>query len=683
MRKGKRTTPGIQAWLFALAVPAVALFMLFSLLPYGKMVARWPMGIGKPEVMAYQQLFDHRPGQHVEGHAEQLALTEEAAGKWKLTAGEDAAMATASPLTTGDEAMRGTAAIALDFQAASPFRGMTGLALVPADLRSLEALYAHAVADSLDITSPGITLVQLARNDGSPGPYLMQERYTPGRILQHAPVATALLAEDGTVPKAEGAGTMAGDTIRSAAGPLVRSDRFDTATTAALGLLACVEQRTDLLDGGAGALYDRVTGRVDPLYRMSYGMSGASKQGVLPTIFRQALSSARTEERINRLAARFHADSAAWAARFLSIDSAAVPVLAKGRNIGLVQAEVDHTREQFMQRLFHPSPAHFIGAPVAVPAQPTITLDPWLVQFRTQPDTLRFVRGKYSIDHDLVLPHGMAVVLERGARWFMAPGVSVVINGELHARGTDLNPVFIRPQNDAAPFGSIAVNGTGATRVRIRGLRISGGSDLWADGVRHGGMLSFLRAEVRMDKCSIGESYGDAAVSVRRGSLAMSDCYLAGAGHSFLDLAEVSGSVERCAFAQPGGSASAKGRSGAGLLSSTVLLRQCSFTELPFAAVRAGRASKVMVTAGQFTGNATAIEATDGSSVYVDGCDFTGNGKVYVLRREHLVLGGSTLTAHANTMAGNGTEQEVDAASKVETVPVLDPKVWRIFNARP
>lgn len=682
MRKGKRTTPGVQAWLFALAIPAVALFMLFSLMPYGKMVARWPLGIGKPEVMAYQQLFDHRPGQHVEGHAEQLTLTEEAAGKWRLAADEDAAIATATPLAQTEEVPGNHAGLALDFNAASPFRGSTGLALVPADLRSLITLYAHAVADSLAITSPVVSLVQLAMNDGKAGPYLMQERYDAGRILRDAPVATALLDEDGTVPKVE-AGTIAGDTIRSAAGPLVRSERFDTSTTAALGLLACVEQRTDLLAGQAGALYDRVTGRVDPLYRMRYGNSGAPKEGALATVFRQALSNARTEQRINRLAARFHADSAAWAARFLAIDSAAVPVLAKGRNIGLVQAEVDHTREQFMQRLFHPSPANFIGEPIAVPPKPPVTLDPWLVQFRTQPDTLRFVRGKYDIDHDLVVPQGMAVVLERGARWFMAPGVSVVINGELHVRGTDLNPVFIRPQDDAAPFGSIAVNGTGATRVRIRGLRISGGSDLWADGVRHGGMLSFLRAEVCMDKCSIGETYGDASVCVRRGTLAMNECYLAGAAHSFLDLAEVSGSVEHCGFFQPATSANAERRSGARLLSSTVLLQQCSFTELPFAAVRAGRASKVMLSAGQFTGNATAIEATDGSAVYVDACDFTGNGKVYVLRREHEVFEGSSLTAHANTMAGNGTEQEVDAACKIETVTALEPKVWRMFNAKP
>ena len=80
----------MQAWLFGLAVPAVALFMLFSLLPYDRMVGHWPWGIGKEEVMAFQHLFDRRPGQHVEGHAEVFTLTEQGpAGKVMLSAGKD------------------------------------------------------------------------------------------------------------------------------------------------------------------------------------------------------------------------------------------------------------------------------------------------------------------------------------------------------------------------------------------------------------------------------------------------------------------------------------------------------------------------------------------------------------------------------------------------------------------
>ena len=682
MRKGKRNRPSIQAWLFALAIPAVALFMVFSLMPYDRMVSTWPWGIGQGEVMAYQNLFDRRPGQHVEGNAEVYTLVASGQGQFILKVDEEEAPATQVDLSVNGSTKTTAGSFMLEIPEDRTFRGATALAFVPADLHSLEALYAQAVADSLDIEAPSTTLVQLERDGKAAGPYLVQERITPQYVMKHALVAMALVGEDGTVTADDGSTKAAGDTIGTiASGSLMASERFDTTATAALGLLACAEQRTDLLDGDAGAIYDRVTRAITPLYRMRLGKSEGEWEGEVSAAFRAALSTDLAQQRMAQLAERLRTDSAAWAARFLAIDSAAVPVLAKGRNIGLVQAEVDRTRERFIQRLFHPSTASFIGPPTEAPQQPTITLDPWLAQFRTNPDTIRFVRGKYDIDHDLVLPEGVAVVLERGARWFMAPGVSVVVNGELHMRGTDLNPVFIRPQVDGQSWGSIAVNGNGKTRVRLRGLRISGGSDLWAHGVRHGGMLSFIRADVRMDHCNIAETYGAAAVSIRRGTFAMADCYLAGSKNDFVNLVEVNGSVERTGFGEPYRGGDATDRTALGMRASQILVRGCTFASLPFTALRASRSSEVLVMASRFSGNATAIMAMDGSAVYVDGSDFTGNSKVFVLRRDQPVLGGATLKLYANTFTGNGTEREVDAASTVETGTAVDPKLLQAFQA--
>lgn len=681
MRKTKRSGTNIQAWLFGLAVPAVALFMLFSLLPYNRMVEHWPWGIGKQEVMAYQHLFDRRPGQHVEGHAEVYTLTGGDQGKATLGAGKDEATTTISSLVLNAGGTAVTGGMALDFPEERPFRGATAMVLVPADLRSLEALYAQAVADSLDILAPRTALVQVERDGKKAGPFLAQERITPDYVLKNQPLAITLVAQNGTVAPDGRPTTAVGDTVGNALKQPLRAERFDTSATAALGLLAFAEKRPDLLNGDAGALYDRVSGRVLPLYRMRFGTDTARSEGPLPAAFRSALATGKNQARINRLADHLRGDSAAWAARFLAIDSAAVPVLANGRNIGLVQAEVDHTREQFMQRLFHPSTVGLLGAPTTLDVAAAIPLDPWLKAFHTDPDTIRFVRGKYEIDHDIMLPKGMAVVLERGTRWFIAPGVSVVVNGELHMRGTDLNPVFIRPMDDAQPFGSIAVNGSDATRVRIRGLRISGGSDLLLDGIRHGGMLSFISADVRMDHCSIGVTFGDASISQRRGTMAISDCYIAGAAHGYLDLAEVSGSVERCAFSQPAGSGDGMARTGLALRSSHMLVRGCTFADLPFVALGAGRASETLVTGCQFTNNATAMRGSDGAKLDVDACTFIGNQKVFVLHRDKVVLGGAALTLYTNTFIGNTTAQEVDAASSVKSGTVVDPKLLRSFQA--
>jgi hypothetical protein len=49
MRKGKRANIQPTAWLFALAIPAALLFVVFSLMPYGTMVKQWPLSIGSPK----------------------------------------------------------------------------------------------------------------------------------------------------------------------------------------------------------------------------------------------------------------------------------------------------------------------------------------------------------------------------------------------------------------------------------------------------------------------------------------------------------------------------------------------------------------------------------------------------------------------------------------------------------
>ncbi len=668
MRKGKRSGTTAQAWLFALAIPGALLFMLFSLLPYDRMVRDWPFGIMQDEVMAFQEIFDHRPGQHVEGHAEVFSLSTRPDGTVLLAAaGEEA----------GARLQRHGQGFTLQFDEEAPFRKAFMLEFMPADLNSLGALYAGAVADSLPIRSPWLALVKVVRDGGKEEPYLVQQRMTPAQVMASTKVAMAWVDADG---KAWGEETArpAGDTIGAAAKRrLLDPQRFDTASTPALGLLICAGQRPDLRDGAAGALCDGITGDVQPLYAARSVVHTRASTSVQDG-FRAALAEKGNQQRVLQMAARLRLDSAAWAARFLAIDSAAVPVLAKSRNIGLVQAGVDRARTDFLHHLFHPDVMVCLGQPTDLPSPSGLPLDPWLKQFRTQGDTIRFIRGKYDIDKDLVLPEGMAVVLEKGARWFMAPGVSVVINGELHMRGTDLNPVFIRPQDEARPWGSIAVNGNGRTRVRIRGLRISGGSDLLWQGVHHGGMLSFIRADAILDNCSIGESFGAAAVSAQRGGFKMTGCYLEGPHGSFLELAETQGVIERCNFVQPGGAPEAGVRNAVNMRASDLLLRGCSFSDLPFTAVRVARGGKAALQGSRFNGNKVAIAALDGSTVRVTGCDFANNGKVFVLRRDRPVLGGATLVEEGNTFNGNAVLKEVDAASKFEQGNGAEAGQWGI-----
>lgn len=673
MSKGKRARPKANAWLFALGIPLVALFVLFSLLPYDRMVERWPLGIGKEEVMAYQFAFDHRPGQHVQGKVGKLFLEPYADDRMLVTLDDEHDTAT---MVAGPSGV-----IILGFPKEHPFQGLTRIALVPADIRSLQAKYAQLVADSLGILGPRLSVVEVVRSGKALGPYLQEARITPEFLLKRASVSTSLLNTDGPIPEIRMYAGLPVDTLNAQGIPIWSGiERFDTSATAALGLLACAEQRRDLVNGSAGAMYDQVTGRITPLYGMAVTADSLSGREVAGLSYRDALSTEAAQARIARMAVQLHMDSAAWEARFLSVDSAWVPVLAKGRNIGLVQAEVDRVRNTFMQHLFHPRPSAFIGSPLPGKATSVIPLDPWLAKYRSQPDTLRFVRGKYNIDHDLVIPHGMALVLERGARWNIAPDVSVVVNGELHIRGTELNPVFIRPQDETRPYGAIAVHGDGSTRVRISGLQMSGGSAVRYDGVAYRGMLAFHAADVRMQHCQFGAALGENTLVINRGQAFLSDNQFTDAALGFIRLSEVRGSLEQCSFAEAAKGREGADRSGLTLRACHILVKGCTFTGLPFIALRIDRGSEAVVVSSLFNGNHSALRAADGSTVDVAKCTFTGNATVFTLRADNPVLGGASLTTHDNGMSGNTALHDIDATSRTDPSAVIDPARRRAFG---
>lgn len=664
MRKGKRA--GIQptAWLFALVVPAAALFVLFSLMPYSAMVSSWPLGIGQQEVMAYQRVFDHRPGQHASGEAGALALTSGSgacdAGTVTVTTATDTADMDVRSLPGSDDGSELSARSPLGLDA------MERIAIVPADLTSLERLYAQAVADSLPIANPALTLVRLSMCGKDKGPYLMQAALSPGMILRSAPVGSVLLGANG-LPEG---GSAAVDPAHQ---PRLGPDVFDTNATAALGYLACVEQRADLLNGNAGVLYDGITGHTVPLYRMRYGTDTSGASGPVAAALRSALKVPGVQVGIRSFAARFRADSAAWVQRLQRIDSARVPVLANGRNLGLVQASVDRNRERFIQRMFNPGPEIFLGEPVPARPEEKVVLDPWLAQFRSGRDTLRFVRGKYEIDHDLVIPAGYGVVLEKGTRWNIAPGVSITIHGEFHARGTELNPVFIRPMDPAVPYGSIAVIGDGDTRVRLRGVQISGGSEHWENGLRRSGMLTFVLCDATVDKCIVGSSFGGASIEGQRGSATITDSYFAGARHADISLTETKAVLERCGFSgQDAGKADGLVADGA-----EVWLRGCTFNALSGDAFRLGGGSMAAVLGSTFSMNGTAVRADEGSTVEVDGTTFTGNRTAVHVRGNRLVLGTTKVVLHTNTFTGNGKDQDAEGGSVQQDPSAFDPQRWR------
>ena len=189
--------------------------------------------------------------------------------------------------------------------------------------------------------------------------------------------------------------------------------------------------------------------------------------------------------------------------------------------------------------------------------------------------------------------YGTTVVLERGARFEMGPGASVLCQGALRVRGTSLNPVFIRAAQDSA-FGTFAVVGDGTTACDVRGLRISGGSTSIVNGTSHSAMLSFHQVDLHLENCVIGGSRGEDAVNVKNSKVSIMGCVFENGHADLVDLDVVTGTIDRCVFRS---SSPDRNGDGVDLSGSQVTLLHSEFRGLPDKGLSVGEGSQAFVQA--------------------------------------------------------------------------------------
>ncbi len=710
MRRSRRDSIGIRAWLIGLGVPLVLLFGFFSLMPYSVLIKLDRFHIHPIEADRLARWFDQRPGQHVQVKMEELDISAPRIAGAKCTLDDPSAIE--RPMIFSAEGYHDTASVRrvrttegawlVVFHKDRLFRSQRSIVLLPATPFSIRAKYAQVMCDELRLVAPEISFVRLRICDRDQGVFLKEERIST-EFLEKRNRPDAVLWQQGfaadrpdlRLPEVKRDQHMA-ELIRSAEDRVAQGDvsLLDTNAFAAFMLLQCAEQRRDLLLDNGSFIYGAANGKASPLYHAERGEGVLERGQELGAFgFGALIGSQRMQSDVIVLADRLRSDSIRICDRLSAVDQLWLPMLAQTSGIGRARAEAAQVREAFLHRLFHPDPS-FFGSAEAVEIQDgaasTVAANSlpnaWLDKFRSDPDTIRFPRGSYDIDRDLIVPRGMSVVMEKGARFDIVSGKSIVINGALIVRGTGLNPVFIRAVGDNGPFGSIAVQGDGSTRCSIQGLRISGGSEAWIDGQYHSGMLSFHACDVEMDRCVIQGSHADDAVNIKHGHVSIRDCEFREAHADMLDLDFVKGSVERCSFngeARVDTTRYDPNGDGLDVSASHVLVRECSFIAMPDKGLSIGETSQVIVLGSTFDHDHLAIAVKDLSVAHVDASTFTNNERVFAVYQKKPVFGGAFLTLYNNTFTDNAHEREVDKSSTIITREEHDATVWRSFGLQP
>lgn len=667
MRRSRRASRPLPGLLFGLALPIGGLFALFSLMPYGRMIQKWPLSIASTEVDFYQRWFDRRPLDSAIAttplHVLELRSTK---GKWSFSfAGEEDSVKVQERTTeqTGLE---------LTFSSERPFQGQEKVALRPADDRSVRAGFAQAIAEAVGGIPQQSMLVRLAVDGEDRGPHVMLERITPGTLDRYG-LGDGRLVRVGSDDHLTVKGTA--DEQRIAENAWARVVAGDVTLLDSTGLALCaLWQDEDAEEEESLLVFDRSRGTFIPIARPGHRSSPALRTAI-----------DRSRGVVSAVLARLEMATPPLAERLKQVEGQWAVIAGEGR-VAAMRSEFLHHESERLTSLFNELRAVAKSeAPTQRPTGTTLTeLDPWLKPFSGSDDTLRITKGVYELDHVVEVPMGVPLVISKSVRFKMGPRAGLVVNGPLFVRGTAANPVFVRPTGEA-PFGSICVNGNGRTPCVISGLRVSGGSQLWLSDRYHSAMLSFHDANVTMTGCFIGAAFGEDGVNIKRGEVDIRQCDFRDAQDDIVDLDQVHGRISDCSFGASQRSDTSAIANGdcLDLSGSRIALSNCTFLGARDKGVSAGEGSEAYVRSSSFLNNNTGLASKDGSVAYVQGGTFQGNRIALAAFRKKPVFEGGKIQWQGSAMTGNGQDQQKDAHSSVTTIDRMDPMIARKFGMDP
>lgn len=265
-----------------------------------------------------------------------------------------------------------------------------------------------------------------------------------------------------------------------------------------------------------------------------------------------------------------------------------------------------------------------------------------------QDGALHIPSGTHVLREDVVLPLGLSVVLDAGAKLKLGPGVSLLVRGNLRANGTTENPVFIDALFPRQPFGTVAALGDGNTRCQLSNLQINGGSEDFLLGAHYSGQLSlYQHNSVLLDVVRATGGRADDGANIKYSKVLIRNSQFSGNFADQLDLDVVTGLVESSNF-HLGTEGSLNG-DGLDLSFSALELRDNEFSELSDKGLSVGENSEVWLRGNRFQGNRLAIAVKGSSIAWVEGGSFDGNSMdFFAYKKQAIYNGGIVLLADRN-----------------------------------
>ncbi|HPF90184.1 MAG TPA: hypothetical protein PLL57_05970 [Flavobacteriales bacterium] len=553
--------------------------------------------------------------------------------------------------------------------------------LTPATPDAIGARRANSIAKELGLMTPELRLVRVRSCGTDMGYHIQQERidedfldrqglrgvtlvrmgFDPTRPDRQFPVIRADSAEQ---VKLRGLIIRALTEVGEGRTAML-AGIMDAEAVAAWALMAWIEER-DLRNGPVELMYEWGSGRFRPIHQV-HCEQGAEVEGdeVLLNMITPLLELPAVRARFAVLQTMIATNWSAWQQREAATNNLWATLIGSPirPSLTLERATDPRALDQFKLAMrAGPGFATFIHGMPLPPAVVTTQADTiWLAQLAKrhklmlQGDSIIFPRGKYVIEEDIEFPAGRSVLLQQGARLFMAPGRSILVKGDLYVRGTLRNPVFIRAAEDGRPFGAVAVLGGSAQQCAIQGLYISGGSGAKLAGVQCEGMVTVQGAARTEIASSVFQENGaEASLVVDGGELLMNEVRWEDAAKRFLRLDQVRAVVRDPVMIGARGNAT----TGLEVRSGTVAVIGGTFTAMQGDAIRAEGAAQLLVRRARISGNAFALRSVGRAEVHVEDDTIDGNEVAFAVEAG---APGDRFVLYPNRVIDNATERSSGA----------------------
>lgn len=127
-------------------------------------------------------------------------------------------------------------------------------------------------------------------------------------------------------------------------------------------------------------------------------------------------------------------------------------------------------------------------------------------------------QGEKFIDTDFFVSKGDRLTILPGTRVYFAPQTSLMVFGEITAKGTAEAPILLTAKEPQLGFGVIAVNGS-SQPARFEHVTIEYGNEARIRHIPYSGALSVYNGDLILQNSTIRHNLGEDAVNVKYGGL--------------------------------------------------------------------------------------------------------------------------------------------------------------------